>query len=146
MTDSHTVRLPFTTSHAFIVGINDYEHVSSLKTAVNDATAIAEELETEHGYEVHPPLLNATKAELENLLLETMPNKVGPKDRVIFYFAGHGIALDSDDKPQGYLVPADADGVDPETLVSMDLLHDSIDRAGLQAWLADHGLLLCRFV
>jgi WD40 repeat protein len=137
MADSPQIKLPFTISHSFIVGINDYEHVNSLTTAVNDAIKLAEKLEADHGYQVHPPLLNATKAEMEKLLLETMPKQVGPEDRVLFYFAGHGIALNSDDDPQGYFVPADARGDDPDTLVSMDLLHDIIDKLPCQ-----HGLLI----
>ena len=51
------IQLPFTTSHAFIIGIDDYQHVSPLHTAVNDAKAIAEKLAEQHGFQVHPPLL-----------------------------------------------------------------------------------------
>ncbi|MEZ4886622.1 MAG: hypothetical protein R3E32_17980 [Chitinophagales bacterium] len=41
----------FTTSHAFIIGINDYQHVTPLQTAVDDATILAEVLNQKvHGY------------------------------------------------------------------------------------------------
>lgn len=131
------IKLPFATSHAFIVGINDYEHISSLKTAVNDARVLAGKLKEDHGYLVHPPLLNANKAQLEELFLETIPHKVSKDDRVLFYFAGHGIALNSDDNPKGYFVPTDASPEEAETLVSMDLLHDIIDKLPCK-----HGLLI----
>lgn len=137
MSDSHKIKLPFATSHAFVVGINDYRHVSPLKTAVNDATQLAKKLSEDHGYQVYPPLLNATKKEMEELIQEKMLEIVGPEDRVLFYFAGHGIALNSDDKPQGYFVPADADGENPDSLVSMDILHDIIDKLPCK-----HGLLI----
>ena len=134
--DNHT-QLPFATSHAFIIGINDYEQVSRLTTAVNDANALAEQLEKSHGYQVHPPLLNATKADMLKLLKEDLPNLVSKEDRVFFYFAGHGIALDSDDKPKGYLVPADAKPGDKESLISMTLLHDAINELPCK-----HGMLI----
>lgn len=130
-------KLPFVTSHAFIVGINDYEHISSLTTAVNDASKLAETLEADHGYQVYPPLLNATKAQLETLFQETIPQTVMPQDRVLFYFAGHGIALNSDDDPQGYFVPSDASPENPDSLVSMDLLHEIVDNLPCK-----HGLLI----
>ncbi|WP_020537475.1 caspase family protein [Lewinella cohaerens] len=122
----NTIQLPFTTSHAFIIGINDYEHLTPLNTAVNDAKVLAERLEKEHGYQVHPPLLNANKENLLTFLKETIPQKVGEKDRVLFYFAGHGIALDSDLNPKGYLVPADAKPQEIDSLVAMDVLYQMI--------------------
>ena len=133
----HQIVLPFETSHAFIIGINDYEHVSSLSTAINDATALAERLAEDHGYTVHPPLLNASKEEMETLFAEEIPKLVGPEDRILFYFAGHGIALNSDDDPQGYFVPADATPGNTDSLVSMDLLHDSLSTLPCK-----HGMLI----
>ncbi|MEM7510826.1 MAG: caspase family protein, partial [Bacteroidota bacterium] len=117
--------LPFEKSHAFIIGINAYKHVSTLSTAVNDAKALAKKLEEDHGYEVHPPLLDASKKDMMKLFEKDFPEKVGANDRVLFYFAGHGIALNSDDDPKGYLVPADAKPGDRESLISMELLHQS---------------------
>lgn len=71
------------------------------------------------------------------LLKEDMPKLVGTDDRVLFYFAGHGIALDSDDNPKGYLVPTDAKPGETESLVSMDLLHDAFTSLPCQ-----HGILI----
>jgi hypothetical protein len=36
------------------------------------------------------------------------PSRVDSDDRVIFYFAGHGVALESDDGPKGFILPQDA--------------------------------------
>lgn len=47
---NNNVQLPFHKSHAFLIGINDYQHVSRLKTAVNDAKILAEKLSSEHDY------------------------------------------------------------------------------------------------
>lgn len=132
----HKIKLPFTTSHAFIVGINAYKNgVSPLKTAVKDAEDIAELLGSAHGYTVHS-VFDATKAELE-ALFEKMKSTVKANDRVLFYFAGHGIALDSEKDPEGFLVPADADPKNKESLVSMKSLHET-----LHALACKHGLLV----
>ena len=131
------IELPFSTSHAFIIGINDYEHVSQLSTAVNDATVLAENLEKFHGYQVHAPLLNATKSDILKLLNDDLPNLIGNDDRVLFYFAGHGIALDSEEGPNGYIVAADTKPGEKETLIPMDELHDAITSLPCR-----HGLLI----
>ena len=131
------IQLPFSTSHAFIIGINDYKHVSRLSTAVNDASALAEKLENLHGYQVHRPLLNATKADIMRLLHDDLPKLVGTDDRVLFYFAGHGIALDGDEGPNGYLVAADTQPGVKETLISMNDLHDALTSLPCR-----HGLLI----
>ena len=130
-------QLPFRQSHAFIIGINDYEHITPLKTAVNDALGIAQRLEEQHAYTVHAPLLNAKKAAITEWLTDTIPQAVGAEDRVVFYFAGHGIALDSEEGPNGYLVPADAQPGDTGALISMNEFHQM-----LNALPCRHGLLI----
>lgn len=126
-TPSGNISLPFGKSHAFFIGIDAYEHVSPLSTAAADAQALADQLQQEHGYEPFPPLLNANRAEMLKLLKEEIPALVGKDDRVLFYFAGHGIALDSvNEDPNGYLVPADAKPGEVDSLIPMDLLHDVI--------------------
>ena len=131
------IQLPFTTSHAFIVGINDYQHLTPLSTAVNDARVIAERLADQHGFTVHAPLLNATHQSLRKLLKEDIPKLVGPDDRVLFYFAGHGIALDGEEGPNGYLVAADTRPGQEETLIPMQVLHDALTTLPCR-----HGLLI----
>lgn len=114
---------PFIENHAFIIGINDYRNgISPLETAVNDAREIASLLGGDfHGYTTHL-LENGTKSEMEAMFTQ-MKAKIKAEHRVIFYFAGHGIALDTDEaEPKGYLVPSDANGQDRSTLVPMDAL------------------------
>ncbi|MGH1437138.1 MAG: caspase family protein [Lewinella sp.] len=131
------IQLPFTTSHAFIVGINDYQHLTPLSTAVNDARVIAERLAEQHGFKVHAPLLNATHQSLRKLLTEDIPRLVGKDDRVLFYFAGHGVALDGEEGPNGYLVAADTRPGQEETLIPMATLHDALTTLPCR-----HGLLI----
>lgn len=117
----------FRRHHAFIVGIDNYVHVSPLRTAVNDASRLADELRDQHGFEVHGPLLDATGAQMRELLQETLKKEVGPDDRVLFYFAGHGVAADGADGPAGYLVPADAQKTDLSTYIPMADLQVALD-------------------
>ena len=97
---------------AVVVGINDYENgVPPLGTARQDAEAIATILQTDYHYQVH--LLTESQATAQNLKqwLETdLPEAIKQDNpsRLLFYFAGHGIALNGDEGPQGYLIPQDA--------------------------------------
>ena len=111
----------FARSLAYIIGIDRYGNgIPRLRSAVNDARRLAEILDKDHGYQVQ--LLTddgATRAALDTLLGETLPQTVTSGDRLLLYFAGHGIALESDDGPAGYLIPQDADRDDPQTFLSM---------------------------
>lgn len=128
-------KLPFDQSHAFIIGNDSYQHISTLKNAVKDAKDIAELLRGSHNYQVHE-LYDGTQAQMEEML-QGMAALVKPQDRVIVYYAGHGIAIESEADPQGYLVPVDAEKSGTEKLVSMDLLRDA-----LKELTCKHGLLI----
>lgn len=113
----------FDNYHAFIVGINNYQFVPPLNTAVNDAQRLAKILADNHGYTVHEVLINPTGAALQSFLID-MKNKVGEKDAVLIYFAGHGIALEDEKGMNGYIVPADAKANDGSTLIPMQFLNE----------------------
>jgi WD40 repeat protein len=100
----------FQHSYALIIGINDYDNsISPLKTAVSDATEIAHLLETKHHYTVNLLLDRAaTLSRLRQVLETELPNQIQAGDRFLFYFAGHGIALNGEDGPEGYLIPQNA--------------------------------------
>lgn len=120
----------FANSHAFIVGNNDYQQVSRLKTPINDATKLAEVLKEKHAFENVHLLTDAKKVQLEEFITKKMIEEVKQNDKVVFYFAGHGIAVDSEEdkegEPKGYLVPTDADSNDESTFVAMDLLNEML--------------------
>ncbi len=121
----------FARNLAFIVGINDYTNtIPPLQTAVDDAEALKAVLEKEHDYKVE--LLTDDKATREKLVSaldvtrpDSWASQVGSRDRVIFYFAGHGVADEGEDGPAGYILPHDADPERAEaTFVQMRQLHD----------------------
>ena len=119
---------PFRRSIAVVIGIDSYGHgVPPLRTAVNDARRLGELLATHHGYEVVTLLdADATRARIVTLLKEELPARVEPDDRVCLYFAGHGVAVDGHDGPNGYLLPVDASRADESTFLSMPLVHEAI--------------------
>lgn len=118
----------FTCSYALVIGINDYHNdISPLKSAVNDATVIANVLETQHGYRVTRILDQAaTLARLKAELEVELPQKVQPDDRLLVYFAGHGIARNGEDGPAGYLIPQDAKLSDPASYLSMHTVYHAL--------------------
>jgi hypothetical protein len=81
----------------------------------------------EHGYQVHSLLdAQASKQGLQELLETWLPEHVTEQDRVLFYFAGHGVALDGEDGPRGYLLPRDAQRGEPDSYIEMTALHDAL--------------------
>jgi len=100
----------FARSLAFFVAIDDYTNkVPKLSTPVADANDIAEILRTRHDFATE--LLKNEEATLAGIraFLADLATRVGPDDRVLFYFAGHGTAIDSETGPVGYLLPQDAE-------------------------------------
>jgi WD40 repeat protein len=128
---------------AVVIGINDYQNnISQLSTARQDAEAIARLLETEYQYQVIL-ITDATEIQpsfdrLHQFFEQDLPDRIqSPQStRLIFYFAGHGIAEGSDRGPSGYLIPQNAKLGDVATYLSMQFVHDSLSR------LACHHLLV----
>jgi WD40 repeat protein len=139
----------FKRNFAIIIGINEYSNgIPALKTPVNDALKLGEILQSIYKYDIQ--LLLDSQATLEGLnsLLAAFKQKTLPlanetvqvteNDRVLFYFAGHGIVpadgLENKGDPLGYLVPQDARGdillqkqVEiSKVLLPMQTLHDAL--------------------
>ncbi|WP_414622819.1 caspase family protein [Calothrix sp. CCY 0018] len=151
-------RTNFERNLAVVIGIDRYDSrgIHDLQTAVSDAIAIANLLRDEYGYkdehivrlfspkdDKYPPATleqpfspegdkypPATLEQLRLLLTETLPNKLKPTsaDRLLFYFAGHGISRNSQDGPAGYLVPQTAEQGNQDSFLSMRELHDALSK------------------
>ncbi len=76
---------------ALVIGNNDYSEVPKLEKAAGDARAIASTL-TGLGFDVIT-LLDANRSRMSRALVD-LETRVAPGDTVLFYFAGHGVALD----------------------------------------------------
>ncbi len=117
-------------SHAVVIGIDQYQSLPQLGGAVRDAQKVAEALK-EHGFSVSL-LLNgqATRAAITKLVGDQLPGQVGPQDRVLVYFAGHGLSRGEGESAMGYLMPVEGQRDSPaSTAISM---------AELQRWFAQY--------
>lgn len=128
-------RSEFRRNFAVVIGINDYQNgIPKLGTARQDAEAIAQILQSEYHYQValltdRTPL-QATRQTLQHWLETELPQataQVTPS-RLLFYFAGHGIALNGDDGPQGYLIPQDARLGDVSTYLPMQQVEAALSQ------------------
>ncbi|MEM6599278.1 MAG: caspase family protein, partial [Cyanobacteria bacterium P01_C01_bin.69] len=130
--------LDFDHSLAVVIGIDSYDHgISPLRTAVADARAIAHTLEQDHNYTVIT-LLNqqAQLSSLNTLITDTLPKQLSPQSRLILYFAGHGIAHNGDNGPEGYLIPQDAKPSNLGSYLPMVELHDALTALPCRHFLA----------
>ena len=119
----------FSQSIALVIGIDAYRNgVPVLGSARRDAERLAEILADLHEFETILLLDDdATGDAIDTLLHETLPARLGPEDRMLFYFAGHGVARESDSGPNGYLLPVDADPRDAATFIDMPGLHAALN-------------------
>ncbi|ABW67809.1 caspase family protein [Desulfosudis oleivorans] len=109
-----TAPLDFGSYNALVIGNNDYRQLPKLRTAVNDAQAIALLLKDKYGFKVQL-LTNATRADILTAI-NAYRRKLNSQDNLLIYYAGHGW-LDKD-ADQGYWLPVDATRENPILWVS----------------------------
>jgi hypothetical protein len=98
------VALDFGRYHALVIGNNAYTDMSPLKTAVNDATAVAELLRTLYGFSV-TLLTNTTRDDIITAL-DQFRATLTARDNLLIYYAGHGVLDTSEER--GYWLPVNA--------------------------------------
>ncbi|MFM7423617.1 MAG: caspase family protein [Elainella sp.] len=126
-------RSEFSLNFAVVIGINAYQNgVPQLGTARQDAEAIAQILQSEYQYQValitDQTATQATREQLRHWLEIDLPQMMTQASRLLFYFAGHGIALNGDDGPQGYLIPQDAKLGDVSTYLPMQQVEAALSQ------------------
>lgn len=99
------LRVDFGKYYALIIGNDDYPHLTRLKTAINDAEAIAKVLKARYGFEVKM-LENATRYDIFKALSDLV-QELGDNDNLLIYYAGHG-ELDKANN-RGHWMPVDAE-------------------------------------
>jgi len=100
---------------ALIIGINDYKDpkIPDLKTALSDSSAMAKLLRERYGFRVELLLDRKATRKAIYQALRNLASSTKPDENVLIYYAGHGdFDRLSDD---GWWIPADAKGGDPET-------------------------------
>jgi hypothetical protein len=125
--------LDFGSYHALVIGNNEYHDIKKLHTAVSDAQAINALLQDKYGFKTRL-LLNATRADILRAINDYR-RRLGPRDNLLIYYAGHGW-LDKD-ADQGYWLPVDATEQDPTNWISNGSITDS-----LRAMEAKHVLVI----
>ncbi len=119
--------------HALVIGINAYQHLPRLETAINDARVIGEVLTKDYGYKVNL-LLDATRADIIRAL-DDYRKSLTDKDNLLIYYAGHGY-LDTE-SDRGFWLPVDASGESQVSWLSNVTITDS-----LKAIEARHAMLI----
>lgn len=118
-------------SHALVIGINEYQNGPPLACAVSDGLGVKDALTSRLGFPERnvTTLLDgeATRANILRSFLRYADEKVGLDDRVLMFFAGHGMTRSGLRGDVGYLVPVDADVNDSSTLIRWDELTRNAD-------------------
>ena len=91
--------------YALVIGINDYQHLPKLGTAVQDAQALALILRDQYGFQT-TPLLNATHDQIMKAMNDYR-HSLDENASLLIYYAGHGFYDRDADK--AYWLPMDAD-------------------------------------
>lgn len=105
-------------SIALLIGINEYQLLPSLTTAVDDVESIAGILSDDYGFttkEMFNPTRNEIIKELSKLRSEIESN-----DKLLIYFAGHGWLDEEAD--EGYWLPIDAERSNPANWISNSMI------------------------
>ena len=107
--------LHFGRYHALVIGNNIYDELTELKTAVADATAVAQALGRDYGFDV-TLLTNANRRDVVKAL-SGYRRDLKTNDNLLIYYAGHGV-LDQVTE-QGYWLPVDAERDDPTNWIEV---------------------------
>jgi hypothetical protein len=110
--------------YAVVIGNNSYRDPSyaTLKSAANDANAVAALLKSRYGYQTSL-VLNGGRLEILTALNE-MREKLKPEDNLLIYYAGHG---EVDAAGQGYWVPTDGAAGASKTWISNAAISDILN-------------------
>jgi formylglycine-generating enzyme required for sulfatase activity len=131
----------YRTSHALLIGINQYQGEAALTYAVADVKAVREVLVNLYGFPGGNVTLltdgQATRGAITDALNEiTSEARVAKEDRVLIYFSGHGQTVQMPTGGQkGFLIPVDArvpaSGTDAapymKTCIAMDQVWTALD-------------------
>lgn len=114
----------YQSSWALVIGINSYQHVSPLSYACNDADAVSNLLISEFEFPTENVFVlkdgKATKQAIMDRFLGFSDKVNNPDDRLLVFFAGHGLTFDGLRGPVGYLVPVDGDPANKNSLIRWD--------------------------
>ena len=103
---------------ALIIGVDTYSdrELAKLKSAVEDAKALAQALESRYGFRVEL-LINPTRYQIMTALA-AYHKQLGDDDNFLLYFAGHGSLIEGGSIVRGQWLPSDAEKNNPANWIS----------------------------
>jgi len=122
----------YVSSHALVIGINEYDHAPRLGYARNDAEAFAQALCGKFKFpESNIALLTdgaATRNEILRVFMKyAQDGSIAGDERIVVFFAGHGYTVTGRRGETGFLVPVDGNVADLSTLIRWDDLTRNAD-------------------
>lgn len=148
----------FTSSKAYFIGVNEYSSaaISNLNSPRNDIERLKQVLQEKHGFVVAPiPVMGKDPNEgeneeiqrwIENPLFDPEDHElldflkhinVNRRERVLIYIACHGIAVNGDGDPEGYLLAKNSVPGNWDTFIKMSTVMQQ-----LNALQSDHLLVI----
>lgn len=109
--------------YALIIGNNNYQHYSTLSTAVNDATVTDTILRERYNFNTRL-LLNADRYSILSALNDLRQN-LNANDNLLIYYAGHGRLDESNQR--GYWLPIDAEVDNTSNWISNTAITDILN-------------------
>ena len=109
--------------HALVIGNSDHASFRRLRTAVNDAEAVAALLGDRYGFRVKL-LRNATRRQIMSELSE-LRQRLTESDNLLIYYAGHGEIDQSNQR--GYWLPVDAESESTANWISNSDVSDLLN-------------------
>jgi len=110
--------------YALIIGNNSYKYIRKLETAINDAKAVKDVLNSRYGFETQL-LLDATRNEIVRAI-NNYRKILTENDNLIIYYAGHGEYDKTANK--AYWLPIDARSDDDTNWILSDRITSNIKR------------------
>jgi len=121
-----TLKPEYSSSHALIIGINSYVSAPPLLYAINDARAVAANLENRFLFpSTNITLLldgDATRSKILSEYLRFEREGCDRDSRLLVFFAGHGFTKTGFSREVGFLVPYDGKVDDLSTLIRWEEL------------------------
>jgi uncharacterized caspase-like protein len=108
--------------HALIIANQDYQSLTSLITPISDAYSLEKILQNSYGFTTKV-ITNANRAEIIKSLSYYRKN-LKPEDKLLVYYAGHGIIDDEAD--EGYWMPINASMEDPSNWLANSTITNMI--------------------
>ncbi|MGQ0564276.1 MAG: caspase family protein [Gemmobacter sp.] len=106
---------------ALVIGNSAYAHTSALPNAATDAADMAARLQG-LGFDVHGGIDMDRQATLQ--AVDTFSRALSPDDLALFYYAGHGVQIGT----ENYIIPTDARAADEVSLTEASVRLQTILR------------------